>query len=100
VAVAVRDRGVGLKPGEASLVFNRFWRADPSRQRTLGGTGLGLSISFEDTRVHAGWLDADGVPGEGSNFRLVLPRTHGQEVVSSPLGLGLEEIDQWIEANR
>ena len=100
VAVSVRDRGVGLKPGEASLVFNRFWRADPSRQRTLGGTGLGLSISFEDTRVHAGWLDADGVPGGGSNFRLVLPRTHGQEVIASPLGLSLDEIDEWIEANR
>ncbi len=41
VAIAVRDHGVGLRPGEAALVFNRFWRADPSRARTVGGTGLG-----------------------------------------------------------
>ena len=45
VAVTVRDHGVGLKPGEEQLVFNRFWRADPSRARQTGGTGLGLSIS-------------------------------------------------------
>lgn len=100
VAVVVRDRGVGLKPGEAALVFNRFWRADPSRQRTLGGTGLGLSISFEDARVHAGWLDADGEPGKGSAFRLVIPRVFGHDVVSPPLPLALSEVDEWIEAHR
>lgn len=100
VAVVVRDRGIGLKPGEAALVFNRFWRADPSRQRTLGGTGLGLSISFEDARVHAGWLDADGEPDGGSAFRLVIPRAFGDEVSAAPLPLALSEIDEWIEANR
>ena len=100
VAVVVRDRGIGLKPGEAALVFNRFWRADPSRQRTLGGTGLGLSISFEDARVHAGWLDADGEPDRGSTFRLVIPREFGEEVREAPLPLGLSDIDEWIEANR
>ena len=40
-AIAVRDHGVGLRPGEAAMVFNRFWRADPARARTTGGTGLG-----------------------------------------------------------
>jgi two-component system sensor histidine kinase MtrB len=45
-AVAVRDHGVGLAPGEEQLVFERFWRADPSRARTVGGTGLGLAISL------------------------------------------------------
>ncbi|UUZ61731.1 ATP-binding protein [Nocardioides sp. B-3] len=44
-AIAVRDHGVGLGPGESAMVFNRFWRADPARARTSGGTGLGLSIS-------------------------------------------------------
>ncbi|MEP6981925.1 MAG: MtrAB system histidine kinase MtrB, partial [Nakamurella sp.] len=74
VAVVVSDSGVGLKPGEAGLVFNRFWRADPSRQRQTGGTGLGLSISLEDARLHGGWLQAHGRPGEGARFRLTLPR--------------------------
>ena len=59
----VRDHGVGLQPGEAAMVFNRFWRADPARARTTGGTGLGLSISLEDAQLHGGWLQAWGEPG-------------------------------------
>ena len=87
VAVCVRDHGVGLKPGESSLVFHRFWRADPARARTTGGTGLGLSIALEDTRLHGGWLQAWGEPGQGSQFRLTLPRRAGAEVTRSPLPL-------------
>ena len=87
VAVVVRDRGVGLRPGEASRVFSRFWRGDPSRARHTGGTGLGLSISLEDVRLHGGWLQAWGEPGVGSAFRMTLPRQAGGEVASSPLPL-------------
>ncbi|MFI0896626.1 MtrAB system histidine kinase MtrB [Streptomyces sp. NPDC020983] len=87
VAVAVRDYGVGLKPGEATRVFNRFWRADPARARTTGGTGLGLSIAVEDARLHGGWLQAWGEPGGGSQFRMTLPRTAGDSLRTSPLPL-------------
>jgi two-component system sensor histidine kinase MtrB len=87
VAVLVRDRGLGLRPGEAGLVFNRFWRADSSRQRRSGGTGLGLSISLEDARLHNGWLQAWGEPGRGAAFRLTLPRQVGAELEGSPLPL-------------
>ncbi len=87
VAVTVRDHGVGLKPGEEKLVFNRFWRADPSRARHTGGTGLGLSISVEDARLHGGWLEAWGEPGQGAQFRLTLPVKVGDRMVSSPLRL-------------
>jgi two-component system sensor histidine kinase MtrB len=87
VAVVVRDRGVGLRPGDASRVFSRFWRADPSRARQSGGTGLGLSIALEDVRLHGGWLQAWGEPGRGSVFRMTLPRNAGGEVRSSPLPL-------------
>jgi two-component system, OmpR family, sensor histidine kinase MtrB len=93
VAVAVRDHGVGLKPGESSLVFNRFWRADPARARTTGGTGLGLSIALEDARLHGGWLQAWGEPGDGSNFRLTLPRAAGAELRHSPLQLIPEDAE-------
>ena len=93
VAVSVRDHGVGLKPGESALVFNRFWRADPSRARTLGGTGLGLAIASEDARLHGGWLQAWGEPGHGSCFRLTIPRTAGTELTSSPLPLGPVDSD-------
>jgi len=87
VAVTVRDRGVGLKPGEEKLVFNRFWRADPSRARQTGGTGLGLSISLEDARLHGGWLEAWGAPGQGAQFRLTLPLRANGRLTSSPLDL-------------
>lgn len=86
-AVAVRDYGVGLKPGEVNRVFNRFWRADPARARTTGGTGLGLSIAMEDTRLHGGSLRAWGEPGGGSQFRLTLPVTLGDPLHGSPIPL-------------
>ncbi|MBJ7359484.1 MtrAB system histidine kinase MtrB [Nocardioides sp.] len=86
-AIAVRDYGVGLAPGESSMVFNRFWRADPARARTSGGTGLGLSISQEDAHLHGGWLQAWGRLGEGSQFRLTLPRRAGDVLRQSPLPL-------------
>jgi two-component system sensor histidine kinase MtrB len=85
VAVIVRDHGVGLRPGEAALVFDRFWRADQSRDRRTGGTGLGLAISLEDARLHGGWLHAWGRPGQGAQFRLTLPVHSGDVLVSSPL---------------
>ena len=87
VAVAVRDHGVGLDPGDDALVFDRFWRADPARARTTGGTGLGLSISSDDAELHGGWLQAWGEPGMGSQFRLSLPRVAGEELRGSPLPL-------------
>ncbi len=87
MAITVRDHGVGLRPGESSLVFNRFWRADASRARTVGGTGLGLSIALEDVRLHGGWLEAWGAPGDGSCFRMTLPLKAGGAVTESPLPL-------------
>jgi two-component system sensor histidine kinase MtrB len=93
IAVAVRDHGVGLKPGQEQLVFDRFWRADPARARTTGGTGLGLAIALEDAQLHGGWLQAWGMPGKGSVFRLTIPRTAGQKLVGSPLPLVPDDTD-------
>ena len=90
-ALAVRDHGVGLRPGDAAMVFNRFWRADPARARTTGGTGLGLSISLEDAHLHGGWLQAWGEPGGGAQFRLTLPRRAGDRIGASPLPLVPED---------
>ncbi len=87
VVVSVRDHGVGLKPGQAGMVFTRFWRGDPSRARTTGGTGLGLAIALEDVRLHGGWLQAAGAPGRGSVFRMTLPRTAGGTVPNTPLAV-------------
>jgi two-component system sensor histidine kinase MtrB len=87
VAITVRDHGIGLAPADAQHVFDRFWRADPARVRTVGGSGLGLSISLEDARLHGGWLQVWGLPGHGAQFRLTLPMTAGTELASSPLPL-------------
>ncbi|MDK1476925.1 MtrAB system histidine kinase MtrB [Streptomyces sp. 549] len=100
VAIAVRDYGVGLKPGEAQRVFNRFWRADPARARTTGGTGLGLSIAIEDARLHGGWLQAWGEPGGGSQFRLTLPSTAGEVLGGSPIPLEPHDSTRRLEARR
>jgi two-component system sensor histidine kinase MtrB len=94
IAVAVRDYGVGLRTGEADLVFNRFWRADPSRNRRTGGTGLGLAISVEDARLHGGLLEAWGELGKGACFRLTLPRHPNSVVTDSPLPLPPEDAPQ------
>lgn len=87
VALVVADSGVGMTQIEAEHVFDRFWRADPARARTLGGTGLGLAISLEDARLHGGDLQVWGAPGEGTRFRLTLPRRIGITLTSSPLPL-------------
>jgi two-component system sensor histidine kinase MtrB len=87
VAIVVRDHGVGIGSDELSMVFNRFWRADPARARTTGGTGLGLAIAQEDAHLHGGWLQAWGEPGVGAVFRLTLPRQVGAVLVGSPLPL-------------
>ncbi len=95
-AIAVRDFGVGLAPGQSTMVFNRFWRADPARARTTGGTGLGLSIALEDTHLHGGWLQAWGRPGEGSQFRLTLPRYAGQTLRHSPIPLVPSDVEEKV----
>jgi two-component system sensor histidine kinase MtrB len=87
VALSVRDYGSGMSDEEVERVFDRFWRADPSRKRTIGGTGLGLAISLEDATLHGGALEVWSRPGAGSSFRLTLPRVQGRQVGESPLPL-------------
>ncbi|RXZ87608.1 HAMP domain-containing histidine kinase [Agromyces atrinae] len=91
VALAVRDYGFGMTPEDAERVFDRFWRADPSRKRTIGGTGLGLAISLEDAVAHGGRLEVWSAPSLGSCFRLTLPRHAGDEIPSSPIPLPPED---------
>ncbi len=82
VAIGVRDFGIGLDESTLIRVFDRFWRADPSRARTRGGTGLGLSIALEDARLHNGELEAWGRPGKGAHFVLTLPRQARAQVTT------------------
>lgn len=84
VAFQVRDYGPGMSDEVAQHVFDRFYRADPSRKRTTGGTGLGLAISAEDAALHSGLLTVLSCPREGSAFTLLLPRHAGQEITDLP----------------
>lgn len=87
VALGVRDYGLGMRADDVDHVFDRFWRADPSRTRTIGGTGLGLSIALGDARLHGGELAVWSEPGRGTNFVLTLPRSGGRLTGPSPIPL-------------
>jgi two-component system, OmpR family, sensor histidine kinase MtrB len=100
VALSVRDYGMGMSEADVAHVFDRFWRADPSRQRTLGGTGLGLAISLEDAAAHGGWLQVWSSPGHGSCFRLTLPRRVSGSISTSPLPLPPDDAETMVPAHR
>jgi two-component system sensor histidine kinase MtrB len=85
VAISVRDFGLGFNESDAKKLFDRFWRADPSRARTSGGTGLGLSIALEDAQLHQGELLAWGKPGQGAHFVLTLPKRRGELIQTHPI---------------
>ena len=96
VAVGVRDFGTGLDEASLIRVFDRFWRADPSRARVRGGTGLGLSIALEDARLHNGELDAWGRPGKGAHFVLTLPRIAGEAIQTRPIKPAPEDFHEEV----
>jgi len=85
VSVGVRDYGIGFTERESERLFDRFWRADPSRSRVRGGTGLGLSISLDDAKLHQGTLKAWGAPGKGANFVLTVPKAPGIPIQEEPI---------------
>jgi|TARA_B110000503_G_scaffold141829_1_gene236556 two-component system, OmpR family, sensor histidine kinase MtrB len=94
VAIGVRDYGSGLDESALIRVFDRFWRADPSRARFRGGTGLGLSIALEDARLHNGELDAWGRPNKGAHFVLTLPLIAGSSIQARPISITPKDFHQ------
>ncbi|MEO7125588.1 MAG: HAMP domain-containing sensor histidine kinase [Nakamurella sp.] len=73
VTVTVTDEGPGLSADSAARVFERFYRADPGRNRSAGGTGLGLAIVAALITSHGGHVDVTSQPGAGACFRIELP---------------------------
>jgi two-component system sensor histidine kinase MtrB len=88
ISVGVRDFGQGMTPEDLDRVFDRFWRADPARKRTLGGTGLGLSISVEDAKLHNGEITVWAAPNKGAHFVLTLPIRHEIDFEIAPITAG------------
>ncbi len=71
--IEIADRGPGMTSDRAARVFERFFRADPSRARVSGGSGLGLSIVSAIAEAHGGRVEVETAPGDGATFRVRLP---------------------------
>lgn len=74
VAVIFKDTGIGLNAREMERIFERFYRADSARSRTIEGTGLGLSIVWTIIKLHSGDIHVSSKEGEGTLFMVELPR--------------------------
>ena len=74
VAIQVRDHGIGIPSRDLERIFERFYRVDRARSRATGGTGLGLAIVRHVAQSHGGEVTVESIEGQGSTFRLALPR--------------------------
>ncbi len=75
VRIQVRDRGIGIAREHHGRLFERFYRVDRARSRSLGGTGLGLAIVKHIVQAHGGRVGVESTPGQGSTFTIVLPQS-------------------------
>lgn len=73
VVLSVTDEGMGIPPKDLNHIFERFYRVDKARARSMGGTGLGLAISREVLGLHGGRIWATSVENKGSTFFISLP---------------------------
>ena len=74
VEIQVADQGPGIEKKHLPRLFERFYRVDPARSRTLGGTGLGLAIVKHIALAHRGTATVTSEPGQGSTFTIRIPR--------------------------
>jgi two-component system phosphate regulon sensor histidine kinase PhoR len=70
----VEDSGTGIPPKDIPRIFERFYRVDKARSRSLGGTGLGLSIVKHIVSLHGGTVGVESAEEIGSKFYLTLPK--------------------------
>ncbi len=73
VIVAVKDNGIGISPEDQEHIFDRFYRVDKARSRSMGGTGLGLAIAKQTTELFGGKIYVKSALKEGSTFYLEFP---------------------------
>jgi two-component system, OmpR family, phosphate regulon sensor histidine kinase PhoR len=73
--IGVRDTGIGITADHLPRIFERFYRADPSRSREAGGTGLGLSIVRHLAEAHGGKVRAESIPNVGTTIAALFPKS-------------------------
>lgn len=71
--ISITDSGIGIDKKDLPYLFERFYRADPSRHRKTGGTGVGLTIAQAIVRAHGGRITVESTPGKGSTFTVTIP---------------------------
>lgn len=81
--VEVVDTGIGISPQYQQRIFERFYRVDKARSRSLGGTGLGLAIVKNIAEKHGGTIQLKSLPGRGSTFSYRMPLAEGNALAIS-----------------
>lgn len=78
VMIAIEDNGSGIEQGALPFIFDRFYRADPSRNTAKGGSGLGLAIVKQIIEGHGGSVTAVSQIGAGTSICMTIPRRKGK----------------------
>ncbi|SDY94503.1 HAMP domain-containing sensor histidine kinase [Bacillus sp. 166amftsu] len=74
VVISISDSGIGMGKEEVDRIFDRFYKVDTARARNVEGSGLGLSIVKKIVELHHGEISVESVKGEGTTFRIEIPK--------------------------
>ena len=90
VQVCVSDEGIGITPEDLPKVFSDFHQLDGSETRTYGGLGLGLAFVQRIVEAHAGSIDVQSEPDEGTRFTLTIPAATRAKTAPAPAAASVD----------